>query len=243
MTTKTKTLDLAGKLVFEPQAGRARDALVMVFDLEGFSTFYGQPDVHDYVAKYLNHVFGAVGTTIDGGPSYWSPREEMLSPFLVPAYVKFLGDGALYLWTFNKGEREAAAGATLHFVNRLWNLRKCFGKVLERCADDVPVADMPRGIRVGFAAGSVHQINYKYTSRVEYVGHCINLASRLQSYCRDLGFIASARVGFSRDDIEKHGYMKVIATRIKGFPREVVIVDRGEFLALPDSVRTELFEV
>jgi hypothetical protein len=39
----------------------------------------------------------------------------------------------------------------------------------------------------------------------EYLGFCINQASRLQSYCPDLGFVASARLKISNAELEKHG--------------------------------------
>lgn len=240
MTTSRK--DLLNRLAFEPQASRAKDALVMVFDIEGFSAFYGQPDVQDYVARYMNVIFRAVSTAIDGGRAYWSPKGEILTPFRDPVHVKFLGDGALYLWTFNKGEREQAEGSILHLVNRMWNIKLCFANILAECAAEVSIADLPRHIRLGFAAGAVYQLNHKYTRKTEYVGYCINLAGRLQSYCRDLGFMASAKVGFTPEALEQHGYIKVVATRIRGFPREIVIVDRKEFLALDEKIRNDLFE-
>ena len=41
--------------------------------------------------------------------------------------------------------------------------------------------------------------------------------------------IASARIGVSQERLDKHGYLRVVATRIKGFPREIVIVDKAEW--------------
>jgi len=35
------------KLIFADQAGMAREAIVLVFDLEGFSNFFSQPDVQE----------------------------------------------------------------------------------------------------------------------------------------------------------------------------------------------------
>ena len=39
----------------------------------------------------------------------------------------------------------------------------------------------------------------------------------------------------------EHGYTKVVATHIKGFPNEFLIVDSHEYNALPDDVRNNLF--
>ncbi len=45
------------KLSFKKYAGNPEQAFVLVFDLEGFSKFFSQPDVYYYVAKYLNKTF------------------------------------------------------------------------------------------------------------------------------------------------------------------------------------------
>jgi class 3 adenylate cyclase len=232
------------KLIFKEQAGMAREAFVLVFDLEGFSTFFSQPDVQEYVSRYLNRIFDAVSKNFYGGWYYWGDEEKdkTLPSFLEPSHVKFLGDGALYIWTFKKGERDKYKNEILYFINRCWNLKNSFLKIVNRCSEDVPVADLPRRIRFGFASGSVNKLTYKYSDRTEYIGYCINLASRLQSYCRELGFIASARIRFSNRIIRQHRYHKVWAKKLLGFPKEAVIVDKEEYEKLPDKTKKELFE-
>jgi hypothetical protein len=42
--------------------------------------------------------------------------------------------------------------------------------------------------------------------------------------------------------LDKHGYLRVVAKCIKGFPREIVIVDKAEWSTLDPSARDELFE-
>ena len=44
------------------------------------------------------------------------------------------------------------------------------------------------------------------------------------------------------DLLERHGYQQVIAKKIKGFPKEVVIVDRQEYQHLDADVRKALFQ-
>lgn len=235
-----RVLEPVHKLVFKPQASIPKDALVLVFDLEGFSRFFSQPDVQEYVTKYLNRVFDTMSTAIYGGKGFW--HKEELSPFLTPSHVKFLGDGALYIWTFNRGERERYKRSILYFINRLWNIKNSFGDLVTICSEDVPVVDLPRKIRFGFASGVVHKIYYKYSTRTEYIGYCINLANRLQGYCRDLGFIASARIGFPEKELTAQGYIKVVAKKLDGFPSEVVIVDKNEFDGLSTKLSKDLFD-
>jgi hypothetical protein len=74
------------------------------------------------------------------------------------------------------------------------------------------------------------------------MGFCINLASRLQKYCPELGFIASARIGVRESVLKKNEYIKVIANKIKGFPKEIVIVDKREFENLDTQIQEDLFE-
>jgi len=80
-------------------------------------------------------------------------------------------------------------------------------------------------------------------SSLEYVGFCINLASRLQNYSPSLGFIGSARPGISAETLEAISHKKVVATAIKGFPKEIVFVDEDEFKALPSEEVENRFEV
>jgi class 3 adenylate cyclase len=230
-------------LTFHATASQPESALALVFDLEGFSQFFSQPDVQDYVAKFLNRVFACMSASINGGVLYWTDASKKAPGIAAPTHVKFLGDGALYLWKVGKEEGCLDEGKKVYLLNRLWNLKKHFGDVLRAASDDVPVADLPQRIRFGLAQGTVYRLGYEGGGdNAEYIGYCINLASRLQGYCRDLGFIASARLNLPQSVLDQNGYVKVIAKKLDGFPREVVLVDKKELAALPGDVRSELFE-
>jgi class 3 adenylate cyclase len=225
---------------FDSSASLARNGVALVYDLEGFSRFFNQPDVQDYVPRFLNHVSQALSTVIYGGAQHWLESPKTIEPLrLAPLHEKFLGDGALYIWTMSA---EETTGFLITLCNRLWNLKRNFQAVVRRAADDVPVLDIPQKIRFGLARGTIFELTRKGSPDKEYIGFCINLAARLQSYCSDLGFIASARLGISAESFHKNGYIKVVATQIKGFPKELVFVDANEFAALETSTREELFE-
>jgi len=106
----------------------------------------------------------------------------------------------------------------------------------------VPVLEVPRKVRFGLARGSVYELRTQDATACEYIGFSINLASRLQKYCPELGFIASARLIFSDSEIARHGFMKVVATQLRGFTDEIVVIDRVEYEALPDDIRNRLFK-
>jgi class 3 adenylate cyclase len=228
---------------FKTHAGRATNGLAMIFDLEGFSKFFNQPDVHEYVPTYLNLVIDAVERCIFGGPTVWTTEGDDVKPLgILPIHRKFLGDGMLYVWSFSGLPPEECTMAIVSLCNRLWNLKRHFSKVNAHCTERVPVADLPSRIRFGIGRGTIMELTRDSASEREYIGFCINLASRLQEYCRALGFIASARVSLPDEVLKTHGYRKVIATQLKGFPKEIVVVDSIEFQRLEQATRSLLFE-
>ena len=210
----------------------------MIFDLEGFSNFFSQPDVQEYVPKFLNIILDAVDSVINGGDGYWRTGAKDLSALPKPIHSKFLGDGALYIWRYNDFEYDEL----ISLVNRLYILRLRFSKILLKAAEVVPVIDMPKNIRFGIAAGSVYKLTYKDSNKEEFIGYSINLASRLQSYCRDIGFIVSARLNIKSAELEKDRYLKKVAKNLQGFPKEYVLIDTDDYNGLSDELKADLFE-
>lgn len=226
---------------FNPTASAAEKALIMLFDLEGFSKFFNQPDVNDYVPKYLNEVFNAVNICIEGGDAYWrmkSLRKSHYEPLPPPVHVKYLGDGGMYIWHYNDLTKEQI----IYLINRLWILMNNFEKVNLKATEVIPVSDMPKRIRFGIAAGTTYKITYPDNDEEEYIGYCLNLASRLQSYCREIGFIVSARLDVTNDLLREFDYKKIAAISIKGFPQELVIVDRTDYDNLDTATKKALFK-
>jgi class 3 adenylate cyclase len=227
---------------FKAQASPPINAVAVIFDLEGFSRFFNQPDAQIYVGAFINRVFGAVEKAIVGGPVFWKPSEIIDSLPVTVAQAKFMGDGMLYVLTPPLGKDRIQEGTIVALTNRLWNLKMHYPRLLEKCADEVPVVDLPPRIRFGLARGTVYELLSARNGEKEYIGFPLNLASRLQRYCPDLAFIASARLGLPKEKLEQHGYSRVVATQIKGFPKEAVIVDKNEFKGLDPAVRDALFD-
>ncbi|MCH8970315.1 MAG: hypothetical protein IIA66_14510 [Planctomycetes bacterium] len=242
MSKQTNTFKFAGK------ASLSKNALALIYDLEGFSRFFNQPDVQDYVPVFLNHVSEAMAVCLFGssssrGDAYWNKlKGRPHKPLgLRVVHEKFLGDGALYIILPIAGESDFAADTLRTLCNRLWLLKSNFENVVKKSLELVPVVEVPRKIRFGVSRGSVYELKKPNTTAREYIGFCINLASRLQSYCPDLGFIASARLMIPDAKLEKSGYRKTVATKIRGFADEIVIVDATEYDALPVETRDNLF--
>jgi hypothetical protein len=233
---------------FKSEASRPATGLAVIFDLTGFSKFFNQPDVHTYIPRYLNHVTKCVETCFWGGNDFWLDNQsdqKAKAPDalrLLPIHRKFLGDGALYIWNLTTGSAEGSAPFVKFLINRLWNLQSSFNLVNNSCSDDIPVTDLPKSIRFGVAKGTIHELSVKGRQNKEYIGFCINLAARLQKYCDGLNFLASARIDLSSSVLKRSGYKKVVATKIKGFPQEIVIVDEIEYKALDADIRKGLFK-
>jgi len=227
---------------FKSKASQPEQGLVVIFDLEGFSKFFSQPDVKDYVPMYLNIVLSAISLCFEGGEAYWTKGKDdefwKMSKLHSPMHSKFLGDGALYIWKYN----DFTENQRKHLINRLWLLKNNFNKVTEKALDDIPILDIPKNIRFGIAAGTVHKLTYLKSNKEEYIGYSINLASRLQSYCRDIGLSVSGRINIKTKNLESSDYIKVVAKAIKGFPQEIVIVDKNDYDDLEDEVRDQLFD-
>ena len=141
------------------RASRAKNGIALIFDLEGFSKFFNQPDVHEYIPEYLNTVIDAVETCIFGGKK---PGENKITydPLpIFPAHKKFLGDGMLYVWTPPKDAHTFPTPFITLLANRLWNLKRNFGVLNKACVDTVPVFQLPPRIRFGLARGTVYELS------------------------------------------------------------------------------------
>jgi class 3 adenylate cyclase len=226
---------------FASRGGNPAHGLALIYDLEGFSKFFNQPDVQDYVPKFLNHLSQAMSVVLLGGTAYWDSIHQKYEPLPAPIHEKFLGDGMLYVWRLKRNQLDFDPDFISGLCNRLWNLKVAFPEVLKKAADDVPVLDLPTRIRFGVARGTIYELTRASGTNKEYIGFCINLASRLQKYCADLGFIVSARLGLPAEFVAKQHYNRVVATKIRGFPEEIVIVDKQEYEALAEGHRTNLF--
>ena len=227
---------------FTGKASYPKNAVALLYDLEGFSRFFNQPDVQEYVPVFLNYVSAAVGVNLFGGEAYWAYNATIDPLEIEVAHEKFMGDGALYILLPPAGASDFPAGTLQHLCNRLWTLKNRFDAVVNRALEMVPVVEVPRKVRFGLSRGSVYELQAEGSTASEYIGFSINLASRLQKYCPELGFIASARLMLSNREIEKHGFMKVVATQLRGFADEIVLIDRVEYEALSEEIRTRLFK-
>ena len=89
---------------------------------------------------------------------------------------------------------------------------------------------MPRRIRFGLTRGSLIELSAPNNTK-EYIGYCINLASRLQKHSGEAGFLASPRIlpGEYRW-FTRHEFTKVKPHGLPGIRNELVYIDKDDLV-------------
>lgn len=204
------------------------EAIAAVFDLSGFTKFCSQPDpqllVPPYLSRFLDWLFDEIKTefvrkSYEGGKQLWANL-----PFL----AKFLGDGVLFLWDTTNMNGYELCNVIVSLRNICLDYKKIFYPGKKRA-----IGSPPKTLKCGIARGSVFSVG----NGDDYVGPCINIASRLQKLSL-LTFCAS-RKGF---DFEKYMHkntapkyiVKYVTLRGIG-KNQLVLVYKSEFDSLKEK--------
>jgi len=123
----------------------------------------------------------------------------------------------------------------------LWNLQKNIKKINKKLMEDLPIADLPTAIKLAFAKGTIYKLT-ETNGTYDYIGPCINLASRLIKYCKEINFIVSARIDLSKKEIQDNGYFRIIAKDLRSFEREIVLIDKNDYEKISAADKKRLFE-
>lgn len=207
--------------------GEKIDALAAVFDLEGFTSFCNQMEPHLVIPEFLNDFLKWLFNKTSGEFIKSRTTKKVVIWGSLPFFAKFLGDGILFIWDTNYG------GGLPGIGNIVTNLRiVCASYVTEF----LPSAKKkfvrpPTRLRCGVARGQIVSIG----NGEDFVGPCINLASRLQKLsqlsfaCQRRGF--NPEECFSEWDWADELVVKKISIRGIG-EDELVIIDKREFQKL-----------
>lgn len=207
---------------------REVEAIAAVFDLSGFTDFCKQVDPHlaipPYLSRFLDWLFNEIKQSFlqrsyKEGKRLWTDL-----PFL----AKFLGDGVLFLWNARNMSGVAICNLIILLQEICLHYAEAFYPQIR-----TQIVEAPKILRCGVARGKVYSVG----NGQDYVGPCINMASRLQKFS-NLTFCFSHR-GF---DIDRDMHERVrpffvkkrVAIRGIG-EHEIVVVLKSEFVNLPDE--------
>lgn len=227
---------------------RPVDVLAVVFDLEGFTHFTRQIDpqltVPAFLSSFLQWLFDAVRAQLvqrEASSTLWAE---------LPFFSKFMGDGVLFLWRIDLDQivgmdrrlsSERLQASVQEFVCNIIASMLEVARAYQTFLGEIGAryVDPPRRLRCGIARGTVIPIG----AGTDFVGPCINIASRLQKLHR-LSFACSAR-GIEREGFNPNygSEFHKLRTEIRGIgERELVYVLRREFDALPETERDAFLE-
>lgn len=212
------------------QGKKTFEGLAVILDLKDFTRFCDQRDSHNAVPEFLDEflewLFGAIrDETLDTDQQVNKDSSEVVLWFHLPIFGKFLGDGVLLLWDVTDMSKEARRNVVQAFDLICVDYKRVFLKQIRG-----RFATPPSKLRCGIAQGLVTSI----ANGKDYVGMCINIASRLQKLAED-----SFSFGFSRKGMEQtkgsdwYEDFRLIKFKIRGMARpELIYVLKREFVRL-----------
>lgn len=222
--------DLVG-LAGLTERSRSFEGLATILDLKDFTRFCDQRDsqnvVPEFLDEFLDWLFEALRNEMQDTDEEDANRSatEMVLWFHLPIFGKFLGDGLLLLWDVSNMSKESRRNVVQAFDLICVDYRRVFLKQV-RGRFSTP----PSKLRCGIAQGLVTSI----ADGKDYVGMCINVASRLQKLAED-----SFSFGFSRKGMEEtkgqdwYEDFRLIKYKVRGITRpELIYVLKREFVRL-----------
>jgi class 3 adenylate cyclase len=184
-------------LKFDSKRPDGEDAIVVAFDLCGFSEFCDQVDSYPKIPQLISALFAELGKVLKGT---WEDTFLIASQsdkrVPEPNFLKYTGDGALLIWFAESSEGfdekfcTALVAAMRHFQDN-------FAILAPEWERNWRVHSLPKRIRFGIAKGTAYPLRSESAvffkgETLDHVGYCINLAVRLQNHCPELGFLVHA---------------------------------------------------
>jgi class 3 adenylate cyclase len=205
-----------------------KNAIAAVFDITNFTKFCNQVDAYLEIPRFLNYFLKWFFNCIVQGFTEEDDGEKTTFWAELPMLVKFLGDGLLIVWD----ARRVTSQLDCRLVATLYNICRAYNKDFYPQISAV-INKPPSILRCGVARGRVFSIG----NGRDYVGHCINNASRM-SHLDGLTFAFPQR-GFNvRDDMPEE-YARLFISKyiaIKGVgENESVWMLKTEYERLPED--------
>jgi|SRR5579884_2973543 len=230
------------KIKFDSQSSEGRKAIIVSFDMEGFSSFCNHADAHIEIPRFVSQLFEQLNTF------FLHPIDELLVPgrsgdgqLEEPCFIKYTGDGAIMVWlSNNRGEFTEQFCTDIVIAMRALQVR--FATLVPEWERKWRTRGLPKRARFGISMGLIYGLLNSYTiikgDPVDYVGYCINLAVRLQDHCRELGFLIHETL-----HPKMPGLVRLCTKDMKGAQAENVLAFEIDVKHVPDSVLKRKFIV
>ena len=208
------------------------EALAVIVDLKDFTVFCDQRDPHlvvpQFVKSFLDWLFDRLRAQLlieDAGNNVvlWSH---------LPFFGKFLGDGVLLLWDVTEMDSGAKRNIIQSFDAICDDYETKFLRILKQ-----KISMPPPKLRCGIAQGQVTSI----ADGRDFVGLCINIASRLQKLADGAFSFAFTQKGLEPEDgtvWHESRDFRLIKIPIRGISKdERVYVLNSEFRKLSKDLK------
>ena len=208
--------------------GKLIQGLAAIFDLDGFTDFCNQMESHivvpEYLSIFLSWLFNQISAQFKAGEK----DDRIMIRGSLPIFAKFLGDGVLFLWD------TSYSGGLTGIGNIIISLRRISKNYLKILLPELKndFIKPPNRLRCGIARGQIIAIG----NGGDFVGTCINVASRLQKISQ-LSFSFSRR-GFDAEKGLGDKNIKLFCKKkieIRGIGEEIIYVEKNEFDLLSEK--------
>jgi class 3 adenylate cyclase len=201
--------------------------------LEGFTEFCNQIDPHLVIPEYLHEFLSWLFESISSDFLQKNEGDEAVLWCQLPFFAKFMGDGVLFLWDTRYQGYGGIGNTVLALHDICDKYTTSFLPMIRQ-----RVIKPPLKLRCGIARGQIISIG----EGRDFVGPCINAASRLQKI-GPFSFAFSKR-GFNLQrnfHEKKQSNFILVKSPIRGIgEEELFFVRKKEFDALPDEDKENL---
>lgn len=210
------------------QKAKRIDVIAAVFDLSGFTDFCCQVDPHLSMPIFLKEFLSWLFEDIKSKFEQERFEEGILLYTNLPFFTKFTGDGVLFLWSTEDMDVKLICNVVVLLRNICRRYDSVFVPKMSK-----RLSHIPKSLRCGIACGTVCSVG----NGEDFVGPCINIATRLQKIS-NLGICISNRgIDFEEGMLKKTAEQYMVkSVSIRGIGEdELVIVEKGEFEMLPEE--------
>ena len=232
------------RLQFGTGQSEGKEAIVVSFDLCGFSDFCNQADTYAILPKFIAALFEEVNDFFINRIAFEligkGIQDNKLS---TPDFIKYTGDGALMIWILPDDTIRRQFYCT-SIVRTMRGLQKRFFEIIPLWEIKWQTHRLPNRARFGLAKGLVYPLREKSDITffegeiIDYAGYCINLAVRLQNHCPEIGFIIHEPILPKIEMLSKW-----IAHGMKGTRSEPVLIFADDMNLPVEAINTKFLPI